>query len=50
MPEPTKNEKEQEYIKRFVESTEAKRDYPDIKNRIAVAYGMWREHLKKKDK
>ncbi len=43
MPRPAKGESEQEYVSRFMDSTEAKRDYPDTKQRAAVAYSMWRE-------
>ena len=50
MPTPTNEELENnektEYIQRFMQSAEAKRDYPDVKNRVAVAYGMWKEHKK----
>jgi hypothetical protein len=48
LPTPTKNESKDEYIKRFMGSEEATKSYPDSKQRLAVAYSMWREHSKSK--
>jgi len=50
MPYPTEKEDRNDYIKRFMESEEAKKDYPDEKQRVAVAYSLWREHSKAKKK
>lgn len=47
MPYPTQNEDEQEYISRFMKSAEAIKDYPDEKQRVAVAYSLWKERNKK---
>ncbi len=43
MPRPIQSESKEEYIARFMESPEARSDYPDQKQRAAVAYSMW-EH------
>jgi hypothetical protein len=43
MPERRKGEPLKRYIKRFADSGEAKRSFPDIKQRIAVAYSMGRK-------
>ena len=42
MPKPKSDESESEYISRFMESEEARKDFPDQKQRAAVAYSMWR--------
>lgn len=38
MPQPKPNEKQVSYIKRYVKSKESQRKFPDIKQRLAVAY------------
>ena len=43
MPKPKDGESKQAYISRFVSSEEAKGDFPDEKQRLAVGYSMW-EH------
>ena len=48
MPYPTSSETRNEYIKKFMDSDEAKKDYLDNAQRLAVAYSLWREHKKKK--
>lgn len=47
MPKPNKNESKEEYIARFMSSEEAKRSFPDEKQRSAVAYSEWKKHEKK---
>ena len=47
MPKPIKGESKEEFVARFMSSEEAKRDYPDKKQRLAIAYSMWRQHNKK---
>lgn len=42
MPKPHKEETEQEYVSRFMGDPESRKDYPDEKQRAAVAYSMWR--------
>lgn len=41
MPYPRKGESKSDYISRFLESAEAKKDFPDEKQRLAVAYSMY---------
>jgi hypothetical protein len=41
-PSPRKGESEVDYVSRFMGSDEANRDYPDPKQRAAVAYSMYR--------
>lgn len=48
MPKPNKNETREEFISRYMSSEEAKRSHPDEKQRLAIAYSVWREHNKKK--
>lgn len=43
MPRPRSGEDESAYVSRFMESAEALKDYPDEKQRAAVAYSMFRE-------
>lgn len=47
MPKPRKGETKEEFIARFMSSEEAKRDFPDEKQRLAVAYSIWEQHHKK---
>jgi hypothetical protein len=42
MPEPHKGEKRASYIQRYVKSKEAQKSFPDIKQRLAVAYSEYR--------
>jgi hypothetical protein len=41
MPYPKADESKKDYIARFMESSEAQSDFPDEKQRLAVAYSMW---------
>lgn len=47
MPLPNKGEKRQSYIARYVKSKEAQKSFPDIKQRLAVAYSEYRRHGRK---
>lgn len=47
MPNPKKEESESEYVSRFMNSEEAKRDFPDEKQRAAVAHSKWKRRKKK---
>lgn len=38
MPTPVKGERKRSFIKRYVSSQEAAKSFPDIKQRLAVAY------------
>ena len=49
MPKPNKGESQEEYMKRFMSSDEAKKDYPDEKQRYAVGLSMWKKHSKQSD-
>lgn len=48
MPEPKAKEKQSDYISRFMSSEEAKRDFPNEKQRLAVAYSKYRRKNKVK--
>ena len=50
MPEPRSGEDRQSYVSRFVGSEEAKKSFPDIKQRLAVAYSKHRQKHGIKDK
>lgn len=43
MPRPNPGESEQAYVSRFMASAEAQKDFPDEKQRAAVAYSMFKE-------
>jgi len=47
MPYPQKGESKEDFIKRFMSSNEANKDYPDQKQRYAVAMSFWKEYGKK---
>jgi hypothetical protein len=47
MPKPKEGESKEEFISRFMESEEAKTDYPGEDQRYAVAESIWREYSKK---
>lgn len=42
MPLPRRGEKRSSYIQRYVKSKEAQKSFPDIKQRLAVAYSEYR--------
>ena len=47
MPYPKKGEKKSDYVERFMGSSEAKRDFPNVKQRVAVANSMFEKRKKK---
>lgn len=47
MPLPHKGEKEKSYIARYVKSKESQKRFPDIKQRLAVAYSEYSRKGKK---
>lgn len=47
MPLPAKGEKQKSYIARYVKSKEAQKSFPDIKQRLAVAYSEYSRKGKK---
>lgn len=50
MPNPKPNETRDEFVSRYMSSEEAKKDFPDEKQRLAVAFSKYREHQKKSKK
>ncbi len=48
MPRPEKGESLHSYVSRFVGSKEAESDFPKKKQRLAVAYSMFRRRKAKK--
>jgi hypothetical protein len=48
MPSVEKGEKLSSFISRYMGSKRANKDFPDQKQRAAVAYSEWREKKKKK--
>lgn len=47
VPLPNKGEKQKSYIARYVQDARAKKDFPDIKQRLAVAYSEYSRKGKK---
>ena len=47
MPQPKANEKRASYIQRYVKSKESEKRFPDIKQRLAVAYSEYARKGKK---
>jgi len=41
MPQPRKGEQRASYIQRYVKSKESQKRFPDIKQRLAVAYSEY---------
>jgi hypothetical protein len=48
VPEPSKGEKLSDFIGKYMGSKKANKDFPDQKQRAAVAYSTYREAKKKK--
>lgn len=48
MPEPRKGENLAHYIGRFIGSAEAEKSFPDKKQRMAVAYSLYKRKKKGK--
>ena len=46
MPHPKKGETKKEYIGRCAGNPEMNEKFPDSKQRVAVCYSYWNEHLK----
>ncbi len=49
IPKPHPNEKESEFVNRFMADPVMVKEYPDEKQRVAIAYFTWREKDKKHD-
>ncbi len=50
MPEPKVKEPESEFVSRYMGSDEAKTSFPDQKQRLAVAYSLWRRRHRRRGK
>ena len=50
MPTPRKNEKQDKFINRCMSDSEAKRDFPKNKQRLAFCFTTWRNRNKKKSR
>ncbi len=48
MPRPIKNEDKKSFISRYMSSSEAKSKFSDQKQRLAVAYSIWKNQCKNK--
>ena len=46
MPSPRKGEQQKDYISRCMSSEEAKKDFPDSKQRVAFCNSKWRQRGK----
>jgi hypothetical protein len=46
MPKPNPNESEADFVARYMSSEEAKKRFPDEKQRLAVAYSEYKRHKK----
>jgi hypothetical protein len=46
LPKPGEQEEREAYLSRFMQSEEAKKEYPDIKQRYAVAVSKWKSKEK----
>jgi hypothetical protein len=46
MPYPKKGEKKSDYVSRFMGSSEAQHDFPDEKQRVAVAMSIYKRKKK----
>jgi hypothetical protein len=49
MPKPNKNESEEEFVSRYMDSQEAKKKFPDAKQRAAVAHSEYKDRKKSED-
>jgi hypothetical protein len=43
MPTPNKEETESEFVRRYMQSEESKKKYPDEKQRLAIAFSVYRK-------
>jgi hypothetical protein len=43
LPKPREGETQDEFVSRFMSNEVAKREFPDQKQRLAVAYSTWRK-------
>jgi len=50
MPSPSKGEQKTDFVARCVSSDEAKKTFPDVKQRLAFCYSQWKNKDKVKHK
>ena len=50
LPSPKKDEAEKDFVARFMGAEDPVKEFPDRKQRFAVAMSMWRKHLKEVEK
>lgn len=50
LPRPRTDEPRANFIKRFMQDSEAKKKFPDTKQRAAVAFSTWRDYIANKRK
>lgn len=48
MPRPKKGERQAKFVERYVSSAESKKRFPDLKQRLAVAYSEYKQARKKR--
>jgi len=46
IPTPNKGETKEEFISRFMSNEFIKKEYPDNKQRLAIAYYQWKKYNK----
>ena len=46
LPKPRKNEKQDDFISRCMSNSEAKREFPEQAQRLAVCHSQWRRKNK----
>ena len=49
MPKPNKGESEADFVARYMEDATAKKDFPNAKQRLAVAYSEYKKHSQKSE-
>ena len=49
MPKPKKDETQESFVSRFMSDNDMEKEYPDMKQRLAIAYQEWRDRNKKED-
>ena len=45
MPRPHKGQSKEDFISEYVSSPEAMKQFPEDKQRVAIAENLWRKHL-----
>lgn len=47
LPKPKPNEKKKDFIERCVTSDIMRKEYPNVKQRVAVCHSIWKREKKK---